>query len=674
MKPVLTSFIKETSLDHAALSDRFEIACISYQSWSDVERKTNLAALPKRIYRSGKVLALLQHRKHSQYWVLLPKHTAISLPDDSLSIRVEPLDSVDDWILRALLIRAMPRIIGARKGDLERAEADGLFYVTKHKALGKQGSVITTVTVEPWYSQVTQSWRLDIRTITFTPVKAHEDENGQLPPKIAKLPRYELDTLSQEVKRNSNGQYVKRTLWRGRKNRVPAIKLSGEITLESYYRTRLGVLSMFLEDIQRAYGSALQLELNSIQPDEHQTISDKSVKETYSGLLDLMREQPIWISNQSSDPEAGFKLQAELQRLGLEPVHTNQIESNGLNLLLVNNKDSYKTGEPDPYRIARQEYPDTILQSCYPERLTDEAKRHVAEVLVKELLIKSEIQQCKLLLDYPLLPNDAWFITSIRPEGENLRPDAVWPMFFCRVDGRQLSFGSLPEDIREELHVSLGKTQKKQVFSGRERAEVVFWPETGANLIVSDTGAVSLPDEKKLLEWVKEFDRTIAEGIPSDLVKEYCDRHSESPLTEDLRDIFTRHNPLIPARAFREIRYQSKASRHFYDYLAAQGYRLKAGFQAKETGPLSTTTGIWINRSQQLYAAGPVGSASRSQDNFNHVYHVGSNGNGVPEWFWKSLEVWHIRHRGTTVFPYIFKHVREYGERQVKSGLQTPRE
>lgn len=424
------------------------------------------------------------------------------MADDSLNVQAQPFDSVQRWVIQALLIRAMPRVLRSHDGA-ERVEADGLYYVTKFKALPNQGSVITTVTVEPRKCGATNLWKLDIRTVTFTPVKIHENAEGKLPAKILKSPRFELDTLSQEVKRSSAGEYVKKPLWAKRKNRVPAVKLGGEITLEAYYKTRLGVLSMFLEDVQLAYGGALTVELSSITPDEHNTISATDVKKSYSQLHDQMRQHPIWVTNHSDDLNAGARLSAALLRLGIDSVQTDEIEPDGLNILLVNNKDQYESDDLDPYKTARRDFPSTVIQSCYPERLGNGATAHVVEVLVKELLIKSEVKNRKLAFDYPPLPNDAWFITSIRPAKDDLHPNAHWPMFFCRVDGELLDFGPLPQAVLDELHINLTNQQAKQVFTGFDRADLIFWPNTGNSIIATDTDALCLPDEQKVHQWVK---------------------------------------------------------------------------------------------------------------------------------------------------------------------------
>lgn len=668
MNPVLTSFIKNTYIDYVALSEKFDVVWISYKSWNREERESQLAHLPTRIYRSGKVLALIQDRRDSRYGVLLPKNDPITLADDSLSIQAQPFGSVQRWVIQALLIRAMPRVLSSHDGA-ERVEADGLYYVTKFKALPSQGSVITTVTVEPRKCGATNLWKLDIRTVTFTPVKIHEKAEGKLPAKIAKSPRFELDTLSQEVKRSSTGQYVKRPLWTKRKNRVPAVKLGGEITLEAYYQTRLGVLSMFLEDVQLAYGGALTVELMSIIPDEHKTISATDVKKSYSQLHGQMKQHKIWVANHCDDSNAGARLSAALLRLGIESMQTNEIEPDKLNILLVNNKDQYENSDLDPYKIARRNFPGAVIQSCYPERLGNEATTHVVEVLVKELLIKSEVKNRKLVFDYPPLPNDAWFITSIRPTKEDLPPNAYWPMFFCRVDGELLELGPLPQNVLDELQINLTEQQAKQVLTGYDRADLIFWPDTGNSIIAADTGALCLPDEQKVHQWVKEIDQTVSQGIPASLLTKYCDENPQSSLTPELRSLAAIYRATVPVQAFKKIQYKSKMNRHFYDYLTELGYRLKAGFSARKTGAMHATAGTWTHQEQGLYAAGSVGSPSRNMDTFNHIYHVETGGEPIPEWFWKSLEVWHVRHKGATVFPYIFKHLREYGLRQVLAKL-----
>jgi hypothetical protein len=495
----------------------------------------------------------------------------------------------------------------------------------------------------------------------------HERPDGQLPRTIARAPRYQPDMLGQNVVRTGRGDYVKRALWRRTKTRVPAFKLSGRVTLESYYKTRLGVLSLFLEDLRRAYGGMFQIQLKRISPTYGKRVTRKEVERTYNKLSELLQQQPVRIINQSDAADVGIDLQAQLSRRGIDAAIASTIDPGELNLLVVNDPESYEDGDIDPYKEARIQHPQAVIQSCLPDRLKD-GSRHVVEVLLKELFLKYEIQQRTLLLDYPVLPPEAWFITSVRPEGEDAAREP-WPMFYGIVRDRRLELCALPEQMKVAIKESLTEQQIKAVFEGFSRADLVFWPETDEALTLVDTEALCLPDEVVIHQIVRELDRTVNQGVPEGLLSEYCNQNPVGKLRNALKALQAAHGVRIPVEAFRKLPYRGSESKSFYDFLAAQGFRVKASLQAKGTGPLSITSGIWIDKERAMYAAGGADSAQRDQETFNHVYKVLTNGLDVPDWFWHSLEVWHIRHRGTTVSPYIFKHVREFGLRQCQNVI-----
>tara|TARA_Y100001956_G_scaffold76030_1_gene84731 strand:+ start:1281 stop:3311 length:2031 start_codon:yes stop_codon:yes gene_type:complete len=668
MKTVLTSFIEHTCINHAALHERVTAASVTYNGYSKSEAEKQIPTLASRIYSAGQVLSLVWQRSKQTYYVLLPQGTSLQLDDAAVSVKPQGLDLLPKWVITSLLIRATPRLLGSQENHPDRLEADGLHYVVDRKPLKGTGSVITTVNIDSIWCEPAKTARLIVRTVTFTPLRAHEKPDGELPRKIANQPRYRLDTLGQNIVRDGSGDYVKRTLWRNTKNRVPAFRLNGLVTLESYYRTRLGVISLFLDDLKRAYGEAFSITLKEIQPTVHVPVSGASITKSYESLFDLMRQQPIWITNHSDDPDASARLQALLLPHKVQSELSSTIRPDGLNILLVNDKDRYKDGQPDPYKEARRHHPDTIIQSCYPDRLKLNSA-HVVQVLLKELFIKSEVQQRKLLLDYPALPYDAVFITSVRPLDEENVNKIPWPMYYCKVEGERLCLGPLPQSMADALKENLTQPQHKAAFTGAERADLIFWPESGDALTITDTEALTLPDEPTTYNIVKELDQTAVWGVPCQLISEYCEQHASRSIVPELKPILAEHGETVPAKAFRSFTYKSHDSKHFFDYLSNRGYRLKASMQSKNAGPLSSTAGIWIDKSHALYSVGNPDSAQRNQDNFNHIYCVEDNGLEVPEWFWASLAVWHVKHRGATVYPYIFKHLREYA---IREALKIP--
>jgi len=658
---VLTTLIDSIQIDRYALQDRFSVVCVSYRNWDETQRNEQLPELAIRIYRSGPVLALTWHRSESCYWLLVPAGGRIGLDDDALSCRTDRLDGVPDWVLKTLLVRALPRVIDPPVSDTERFEADGLYYTVGRKRIAG-GSVITTVHVDIQWSKAAGQHRLKIETHTFTPLKLHEKEGGELPRQVAKKTRYQLDMLGQHIARGGAGEYIRKALWHKTKSRVPAFRLSGLVTLESYYKTRLGVLSLFQDDLRLAYGDHFQIRLQRLYP-EYKRVSGKQVGQSYNNLFTLLKQLPLRVINRSSSIEAGNALLEQVSHLGIEVIYSHDIGQDDLNLLLVDDAERYKDGEPDPYKEARNTYPDAVIQSCVPESLPVKGS-HVVEVLLKELMIKHEIQQRRLVMDYPWLPSDPLFITSVRPDDNR---EKEWPMFSGSVTEGALKFETLPPDMKMLIRENLSEPQRKSVFEGFARADLVFWPTTGDALIVEDTQAVCLPDEPTIHELVRELDHAAQQGVPPSLVCAYRTKIPLGKVSEALGSILGTHGDPVPVAAFRSLPYRGRDAMGFYDFLKVQGYRVKASMQAKDSGPLAMTSGIWIDREKAMYAVGSPDSAQRDQENFNHIYRVESNGIEVPEWFWSSLEVWHIRHRGITVQPYFFKHVREFAERECKN-------
>ncbi len=671
MQKILSTFIEKIDIDSNALAEVFALFSVSYKGWSDSQRKEGFPILAKRIYQAGQVLSLVMDRQKQQYWVLLAKNNELNLADDSLAIQSVNFTHAPLWVQTALLIRALPHRLNQSQQKIKRTEADGLYYLMEAKKLDKGGQMITALNVDLNTFGPFNQQKLVVRTQTFTSLEAHRTNANTLPNKIARLPRYHSDRLGQVMVRTTDGDYVKRSVWKNSKNRIVAFSLSGNITLESYYQTKLGVLSLFLEDLQRAYGDHFKLQLRTITPTQKREIKKTAIDHSYKQILQAIRQQPLAITNHSDDEQAGNQLQSLLPN-DIHANLTDNIQPEGLNILLVNNKEQYETDGPetgitDPYKIARSTHPYAVIQSCYPDSLNKNSS-HVIAVLLKELLIKVEIQQRQLLIDYPPLPPEVLFITSVKPAGELTHPDSPWPMYYSRVNGHQLEFGQVSNELCNLIKEPLSPALHRMAFQGYERADLIFWPNNGDALVIADTGAVTLPDEPAIHSLVKEFDKTHHGGVPASCITDYLGRHPDTALKPQLLELLT-HNPdSIPAAAFKTIKYRGKAAQQFYDELAQQGYRLKASLQAKHNGPLSVTSGIWIDHAAGLYSIGGADSAKRDQDNFNHIYTVQTNGPAVPYWFWESLEVWHVKHRGATVYPYIFKHLREYAQRQMENN------
>ena len=111
--------------------------------------------------------------------------------------------------------------------------------------------------------------------------------------------------------------------------------------------------------------------------------------------------------------------------------------------------------------------------------------------LIPDPIMSSEAEMPKLL----------WFITTAQPDGETKREvadDHPWPMYCGRLENGEVSIELMDHKAQALLKSKLTKRQAGLVFRERKRSDVIFCPHTGDTLIITDTGAVILPDNPSL--------------------------------------------------------------------------------------------------------------------------------------------------------------------------------
>lgn len=669
MIEVHTSLLTTPHYCAQALAERFTFVAVYYGDIPEPARTTRLQTLAQELYRQnqGRVLSLAKDaREHQRYVLMLSKGDSLTLTDRSLaSYPMEGARFPASWLIRTLLVRALPRILTANTRDW--FESDGLFYITAIKSIpGHQGAEVVTTEVSPQPIKGARGHYLALKTVTFTPFSLHRHEDGTPYKKAIKKPRYRLNVAGQSLSKCGDGDYVRLARFPARRNRTQALHARpGQ--LEQFYKSRVGVLTQFLEDFQRAYGELANIglqKLNAVQI----KIRDKDVHQAYREIYRLLASQRIYLVNRSDDPLAAEALSAELKQLDLNGIHAGDIMPDGLNLLIVNEAAEYEQQQHrDPYRLARQRYPHAVIQSCTPQRLQGNARAHVVEVLLKELLIKQEVKDGCLRFGYPDMPADLVFILPIRPEEpeQGLAPDADWPWACARLAENRMTFWWADPALQQDVRLSLDAQQQRALFSGYDRPSLVFNPDNKEVMLITDTQAVTLPDHATLHRYLHEIEHSLQQPVPAQLLETCLSVKGDMP--EELRSRLqqlihqARQEALPASRLLAALNYKKKSEQAVYDFLAEHGYRLKASLAA-DGGVLNATIGIWVDHDRQLYFAGAKGSAQSIQSNFGHIYHLENGYAGIPDWYLASLEVYHVRHKNPTVMPFIFKHLREYAQ------------
>lgn len=683
MSRIETTLIERYSIDRERIAERFSLWCIGYREYAGREQRTRMATLARDIYASGPVLALHRYGREQACYVLTPKGACLELGDPRLTCTSRDIvQEQHGWLLACLLIKALPsQLPELALQEASRFEAEGLYYLVRQRKLQRSESpqlVAVEVAMQPQKLDMGRQ-QLKIAVQTFTPLDALLNQDGELSARLRRKPRYRLDRYSQLLHKSLEGDYLKCSLPRQSRQRIPMLDL-GKQSLSDYQCCKLGIFSLFLEDLQRAYAGALSLELQQIQVDERYQPTPAVLKREYAKIDEILRDWPLYIIDTLGTPDTVAALREALQVRGFAPQQVDTPKPGACHLLIVPPAERFEAEpERDPYRQIKRAHADAVIQACTVEKLLpegqDEVSPHVLDVLLKELLFKLELQQGRQLLDGYPIPPDALFVLPWRlrreedeeeeqDEGQE-RPAANLFLTLEQRDGRLHVERLEPEACLarvDALDTSLLRRLRSPYWA-QANIPLVYWPSTGDVLAFIDSEAVALADFRGIGETLRALAQGRSQRIPTELLRAFRAANPvldqagvvlDALLSQDYDSYGYAELQKIPAKGSGKL---------LFAWLEdALGAPLKAvGLQGQD-GPLERMTGLNLDTGGRLYFAGSVGSPQRRQENFSHLYHLYGTHETVPEEILRLMQPLHIRHKGLTVHPLPFKYLREVGQ------------
>lgn len=683
MSRIETTLIERYSIDRERIAERFTLWCIGYRDYAGRERRERLTTLARDIYASGRVLALHRYGGDLAYYVLTPKGEPLSLADPRLTcMERDILQERHGWLLACLLIKALPsQLPELALAEASRFEAEGLYYLVRQRKLQRSDSpqlVAVEVAMQPQKLDMRRQ-QLKIAVQTFTPLDALLNDDGELPARLRRKPRYRLDRYSQLLHKSLEGDYLKCSLSRRTRQRVPMLDL-GKQNLGDYQSCKLGIFALFLEDLQRAYAGALSLELQAIEIDERYKPTPAALKRDYAKIDHILRDWPLYIIDTLGAPETVAALRRALQARRFAAQQADTPQPGACHLLIVPSAERFEAEpERDPYRQIKRAHTEAVIQACTVEKLLpegqDEVSPHVLDVILKELLFKLELQQGRQLLDGYPIPPDALFVLpwQLRREDdeeedlveEQERPAANLLLTLEQRDGRlQIERCSLDDGLArlDALDDSLLRRLTSKYWA-QANIPLVYWPSTGDVLAFIDSEAVVLADYRGIGETLRALAQGRSQRISAALLREFrvanmvfdkAGEALEALLAEDQDSYGFAELQKVPAKGSGKL---------LFAWLEDElGASLKTvGLQGQD-GPLERLTGLNLDTGGRLYFAGSAGSPQRKQENFSHLYHLYGTHDEVPEEILRLMQPLHIRHKGLTVYPLPFKYLREVGQ------------
>ncbi|MBY6105311.1 hypothetical protein KUW19_02290 [Ferrimonas balearica] len=644
-KDVLVNRI-DVQFDDEAIDKNFDF----FQIICDLKGKQNYGRAVTTIYKYVKPLSLC--RIHGGYAVLVSKGAVHSLDDPHYVVSTQKSAEMAISTKAKLLIGALPIL---QSDSHKCSEGVGLYYLSDIETIRKV-DVIRTYEIKLEWEQKT-NLVINIESATFTPVSYHTNAEGNLYGDCTHLPRLKFDKWTQELTWAKGGEYIKK------KHRDK--NMSGEmVSLDTknpgkFWRSKMGILATFMDDVERYLSEYMTIRFQSLSPEYRVRFKEQDVKSAYAAINGTLASHPINVIN-LTDCDLS-ELARALERDGFDITHSNSVVPEALNLAIHHNKEYYEGRHlQDPYKQLRSE-PGIVIQSSYPETLIKKGtlSQSEYEACKKELFVKLETVTQKLILVQPV--GDWLFIVCNDVEGKERHYDTLsvsnGSLFYERLDessAQDRFLLDLPRQLKNDEHA-------------------VVDIRSGDTYVFEETRYVALPEYQRLALVMNELADGYATGIQRRWIEEFLELvasgevelSNPAMVRERLLTLLTR-NP-ASSTLHKEDIFNDKENRiaykgslqAFFDWIAAEkGLRLAASIKGQDAGLIEASLGLFFNSEERLYFVGDKDNV-KSVPRFCRMRRILTDAEEVPEELLRMMEVFHVRHKQATIYPFPFKHLRE---------------
>ncbi|QSX30739.1 hypothetical protein JYB88_03500 [Shewanella cyperi] len=644
-KDVLVNRI-DVQFNDEAIDKNFDFLKIN----CDLRGKQNYGKAVTTIYEHVKPLSLCKIK--DGYAVLVRKGVIHSLSDPHFTVIPQIAADMPISTKAKLLIGALPVMQAV---DQKCSEGMGLYYLVDVEAI-REVEVLRTYEVKiEWEQQ--KHLVLSIESATFTPVSYHTNAHGELYGDCTHLPRLKFDQWTQELSRVRGGDYIRK------KHRDR--NMSGEmVSLDTknpakFWRSKMGILATFMDDAERYLSDYLKVRFQTLSPGYRVRFKDRDVKAAYESINKLLSGYAINLIN-LTDCDTSELVRA-LERDGFDVTKSNNVDYDALNLAIHHNREHYESKqEVDPYRSLRLDK-GIIIQSAYPETLIRKGK-----------LSQSEYEACKKELFIKL--------ETASQEFKFVKPDGNWQfVVFHDVKDKERYYDSLSWSDGKLIFERFDENEAQERFlldlprqlKNGEHAAVDL--SSGETYIFEDTKYVALPQYQELASVMSELANGYASGIQRVWVEEFLNllKCGEIELTnqalvkERLETLLARKptcSTLYKEDIFndKENKIAYKGSlQTFFDWVATEkGLRLGASLKGQDAGFIEASLGLLYNDEERLYFVGDKDNV-KSVPRFCRIRRILTDAEEVPVELLRMMEVFHVRHKQATIYPFPFKHLRE---------------
>lgn len=617
---------------------------------SDLLGKQNYGKIINTIYSEISPLSLCSAGRGAGYYALVSKDHKATLQDDHFNVMAIHPKDLSLLHTTKLLIGALPSL----SEHFQSSEGAGLYYLSDVENI-RGIDVIRAFEIKVKLEQ--NHMVLVVDGATFTPISYHTNAQGELYGDCTHLPRFKFDRWSQALNRSKCGAYIKKA-HRSKKMQSDVLSLDTK-NPSKFWTTKAGTLTFFMHDVEKYLAKYISIQFEQLSPEYRVRFKDIDIKKSYQGIDILLQENNINLINLTEVDITPLRL--ALIRDGLAVQMSHEIDEKAFNLAVHHPKEFYEnSGQIDPYQQLR-EINSIVIQSAYPETLFNNGDliRTKYEACKKELLIKWEVKSGRLKL---LTPHGYWLFILCKKSTEN---ELLYYTVSCRQG--DLTFAQVDSADIENYLLDLPRLM-------RDKEHLVIDLDAGNTYLIEETNYIAMPNFIELAQTMRELDAGYDQGIQREWIIEFLDllqRDSISLSNTEL--VVTKLNNLLNqypllevfkkqeifANPTNKIAYKG-SMQTFFDWIAIEkGLRLGASLRAQDSGYLEASLGLFYSEEEKLYFIGDKDNI-KSVPKFCRMRRILTDANEVPRELLKMMEVFHIRHKQATVYPFPFKHLREF--------------
>ena len=452
-----------------------------------------------------------------------------------------------------------------------------------------------------------------------------------------------------------------------------------------YDRSRAGVLHHVLDSIQEHLSKYMSVKLHVLDRPHTVELKETILKKP-EHLRSRLDGQPVRIVDRVGSDESPEMIRSLKKGLlfymGNPKLLTigKREKKEAVNYRIIHDAAYYEENNLKDEYLASDS--DTIRQNITIEGL-EEVSDAIAKTLIKEQLIKRDLQEQKLsLFDWSRLnATGVWTFAAYDSAEENIIFMDIFPD--GRFEFREVDPTSLDWYVGCQEYVDLLKGANDSKWQTHLSPEGLVVSETGDKNLIYRTEEITIPNLKEIRNIIREMDSKLPEGMRtgSDLASVVKECFAETPqagnekvstLVENLNAL--RHQE-ISKKDLKDILNSclgknSRAAEHLRDTLYEK-HRVRLHFSKRKESMdelFSASLNIkyfGANGSEAHYFVGERQGAI--QFSINNAYHlrkiVAVNGSKlVFKEVLPTMDVDFVRTGQSTVLPFPFKYIREYAK------------